>query len=305
MAKKTHPDIVQIANLKIPKDNLEDELNESIAKAKEILKIDVTPTYNTYTSAYGYPLRQPRIQYNEEEFEAFKKEYKAWIHYVSELLKQSFDIPNNEYQRDFVNTGQTLFISGNEDWVKEYKTEIRKKSEYLESLISTLKFIPCIAEIDEQKQTSIAKEPSNKIFIVHGHDEAKRLNVELLIEKLGYEPIVLFKQPSSGATIIEKLEKAISEAAFAIVLYTKCDEGKATGEKELKPRARQNVVFEHGLLCGVLGRKKVVALLEEGVEWPGDLNGIVYIGIDPAGAWQLKLVKEMRAGGLKVDMNKL
>lgn len=144
-----------------------------------------------------------------------------------------------------------------------------------------------------------------RIFIVHGHDEAKRLEVELLIKGLGYEPVVLFKQPNQGATIIEKLEKETNDVAFAIVLYTKCDEGKAIGENEYKPRARQNVVFEHGMVCGVLGRKRVVALREEGVEWPGDLTGIVYIDIDSGGAWKLLLAKEMKAAGLEIDMNKL
>jgi len=39
--------------------------------------------------------------------------------------------------------------------------------------------------------------------------------------------------------------------------------GKATGDPELKPRARQNVVFEHGYLMGKIGRKNVCALVKD------------------------------------------
>ena len=108
-----------------------------------------------------------------------------------------------------------------------------------------------------------------------------------------------------GDTIIEKLLRESSEAAFAIVLYTKCDEGKAVEETDLKPRARQNVVFEHGLMCGMLGRKNVVALVEEGVEVPGDLSGVVYITLDNARRWHFDVAREMKASGLVVDLNKL
>ena len=97
----------------------------------------------------------------------------------------------------------------------------------------------------------------------------------------------------------------MGDASFAIVLYTKCDEGKAVEEGCLKPRARQNVVFEHGLMCGLLGRKHVVALVEDGVEIPSDLSGVVYIRIDEAKRWQFDVAREMKAAGLDVDLNKL
>ena len=125
------------------------------------------------------------------------------------------------------------------------------------------------------------------------------------MKQLGFDPVVLFKAPNMGDTIIEKLFRESREAAFAIVLYTKCDEGKAVEETDLKPRARQNVVFEHGLMCGMLGRKNVVALVEEGVEVPGDLSGVVYITLDSARRWQFDVAREMKASGLVVDLNKL
>lgn len=306
MAKKSQQNIVQAAKLKIPKAEFEQELTACIEKAEGILNITVTPIYESPSRLpYGYGAHLRKYQYNEEEFEAFKKEYRSWIDYSSELLKQAFDIPNNEYQRDFVNRGQGLYFSSNEDWVKEYKDEIRQKRDYLESLLNKLKLIPSLVKEESHKPEIKDNLKSKRVFIVHGHDEAKRLDAELMIKQLGYEPIVLFKQANQGATIIEKLEKETDDIAFAIVLYTKCDEGKAIGEQEYRPRARQNVVFEHGMMCGLLGRKKVVALLETGVEYPGDLSGIIYIDIDSAGAWKLLVAKEMKAAGLDIDINKL
>lgn len=49
------------------------------------------------------------------------------------------------------------------------------------------------------------------------------------------------------------------------------------GEKDLKDRARQNVIFEHGYMVAKLGRDKVIALVDQGVEIPGDLSGVIYI----------------------------
>lgn len=145
----------------------------------------------------------------------------------------------------------------------------------------------------------------SKVFIVHGHDSGAKETVARFVDKLGFEAIILHEQENSGATIIEKLEKH-TDVGFAIVLYTACDVGNVKTEtNNLKPRARQNVVFEHGLLIGKIGRENVVALVKDDVEIPNDLSGIVYETMDSSGAWKLKLAKEMRASGYDIDMNKV
>lgn len=163
---------------------------------------------------------------------------------------------------------------------------------------------------EESKQTNIEENPNNKkmskkVFIVHGHDSAVRSEVELLITKLGYEPIVLFKQANRGKTIIQKLVDEIEEACYAIILYTACDLGRDKNSDTEEKRARQNVVFEHGYVCAKLGLSNVCALLEEGVQKPGDLDGIVYIQLDRSNAWAFSVAKEMKAAGLEIDLNKL
>lgn len=141
-----------------------------------------------------------------------------------------------------------------------------------------------------------------KVFIVHGHDELLRFQVEHFVRTIGLKPIVLMNQASGGNTIIEKIEE-YGEADYAIVLYTLCDEGRKIGTSEFKGRARQNVVFEHGYFIARLGRNKVSAMVKAGVEIQNDIQGVVYIGVETD--WQTQLMKEFRKAELKFDANAL
>jgi predicted nucleotide-binding protein len=149
------------------------------------------------------------------------------------------------------------------------------------------------------------KEPQNmnpKIFIVHGHDELAKVTVARFIEQIGLNPIILHEQASSSKTIIEKIE-SYGEVGFAIVLYTPCDVGAKNGEEQ-NPRARQNVVFEHGYFIGRLGRSKVAALVKGKLETPNDISGVVYIDLDERGAWKMDVAKELREAGYSVDLSR-
>lgn len=130
-----------------------------------------------------------------------------------------------------------------------------------------------------------------KVFIVHGHDDTLKNEVFIFLTKEGFDPVILHYEANEGQTIIEKLEKHISNVSYAVVLYTACDQGKARNETELKNRARQNVVFEHGWLISKLSRKYVAAIVEDGVEFPGDLSGLIRI---PKSDWKYDLSKELR-----------
>lgn len=155
---------------------------------------------------------------------------------------------------------------------------------------------------NEKYDITMNKVNNNKVFIVHGHDSFKT-EVELFLRTIGMDPIILHKQADLGKTIIEKIE-TYSDVAFGIVLYTPDDEGRLKGNTEWSPRARQNVIFEHGFLIGKLGREHVCALLEKSVEKPGDLDGLVYVNMDEAEGWKLQLAKNMKVAGMNVDMNK-
>ncbi len=144
-----------------------------------------------------------------------------------------------------------------------------------------------------------------KVFVVHGHDKSALYETARFFEKLGLEPIILNEQPSSGKTIIEKIEE-YTNVGFGVVLYSPCDIGAKNKPKpEYKNRARQNVVFEHGYLMGKIGRSNVCALVKGDIEIPTDISGIVYISMDDNGAWKISLAKELQRSGYEVDMNKI
>jgi predicted nucleotide-binding protein len=150
--------------------------------------------------------------------------------------------------------------------------------------------------------------PSNvrKVFVVHGHDENLKNAVARFLTRLGLKPIVLHEQPNRGRTIIEKFLD-YSDVGFAVVLLTADDVG---GSAETKPyklsfRARQNVVMELGFFLGTLGRTRVAAIYDNGVEMPSDYSGVLFVPHDKRGAWQYELAKEINAAGISVDGNRL
>lgn len=145
----------------------------------------------------------------------------------------------------------------------------------------------------------------NKIFIVHGHNDAMKYEVARVLDKLGLDSIILHEQVNAGRTIIEKLESNSSEAGFAVILLTADDEGKAKTEDGFKKRARQNVVFEMGLFMGQLGRDRVMLLIESDVEKPGDLDGLVYTDIDKGKAWKYALCDELKKIGFQVSRDNI
>lgn len=142
---------------------------------------------------------------------------------------------------------------------------------------------------------AVAGQP--QVFIVHGHDDVTKYEMAAIIKELGCKPIILHEQASGGLTIIEKIER-YSEVGFGVILYTPCDiGGKRDLELKLTPRARQNVVFEHGYLMAKLGRNKVMAFVKGAIETPTDISGVLYIPLDRDGTWKSELRKEMEAAG--------
>ena len=157
---------------------------------------------------------------------------------------------------------------------------------------------------DEIRKEKPTISMGRKVFVVHGRDRTMKAEVARFLEKLELEPIILHEQPNKGRTIIEKFED-YSDVAYAVVLLTADDMGKlASNKTDLQPRARQNVIFELGFFIGTLGRGKVCALYEEGVELPSDFKGVLYIPLDKQGGWRLKLARELKATGLELDLNK-
>ena len=147
---------------------------------------------------------------------------------------------------------------------------------------------------------------SNRVFVVHGRDEAAKQTMARYLEGLGLEHVILQEQPNEGRTIIEKFEEESQTVGFAVVLGTPDDIGALAIDKDnLRPRMRQNVVFELGYFAAALGRKRVCVLLKGGVERPSDYDGVIYIPFDDGEGWKLTLGRELKAAGFTVDLNRL
>ena len=184
-------------------------------------------------------------------------------------------------------------VSRDEQYTKDITDEILEEAQNsLDTAVSELK-----------KEIPIYS--NHKVFIVHGRDHNLLTQVENVLMKLGLDPIVLQEQANNGKTIIEKIEEC-TDLGFGIVLYTPCDEGRLKSEGgELKPRARQNVVLEHGYLMAKLGRERVCCLVSDDVEFPSDIQGVVYTSAKNVGQWKYKIAKELKAAGFSIDTSKL
>ncbi len=145
-------------------------------------------------------------------------------------------------------------------------------------------------------------ELSREVFIVYGHDIIARDNLELLLRRMGLEPIVLQNLTAAGDTVIEKLERYLGEhgnVGFACVLLTPDDEGhKASHPNEKKYRPRQNVVLELGMVLARLGRHRVAILHKGSVELPSDISGLIYIAFaERVDEVKAKLFRELQDAG--------
>ncbi|WP_375668881.1 TIR domain-containing protein [Bartonella sp. MR168JLCBS] len=122
---------------------------------------------------------------------------------------------------------------------------------------------------------------NKKIFIVHGHDRYALKELELILLKLGLEPYILQNTSGNGLTIIQTLKKEICDSSigFGIVLLTHDDMGYAIsqGAEKVQPRARQNVIFEMGMLAAALPLERIAILQKEGIEMLSDVGGVYYL----------------------------
>lgn len=218
---------------------------------------------------------------------------------VKELMRQKQEKLNNPASVGFVfYTYKPKDVINDSDCVRTITNDvIREVQEELKEADSSL------WKTNEERNRN--NEMNNKVFIVHGRDNAAKTEVARFLEKLGLQPIILHEQPNQGKTLIEKIEE-FTDVSYGIAIYTPCDLGGPNEEKpDLKKRARQNVVFEHGYLLAKLGRKRVCALMRPSVEFPSDMSGILYIDFQSNDAWKLNLAKELYNAGLPVNEKNL
>lgn len=236
-------------------------------------------------------------------------DYRSWENTTENYLVKAFGLnhSNVEQFRDLGRVWAIPFGAGAEFWQEHYRnglsSQLVRLRAYVGQLQTELELSPP-ATMGSVEVASV-KQSSKKVFVVHGHNDAIREACARFLERLDLEPVILHEQPNAGRTIIEKFQD-YADVGFAVVLLTADDTGgtKSSGPAAFQPRARQNVIFELGFFIGKLGRSKVCALYESGVELPSDYNGVLFTPLDAAGNWKFQLCREIKAAGIDVDLNK-
>ncbi|WP_326601845.1 nucleotide-binding protein [Rhodococcus sp. PD04] len=230
-----------------------------------------------------------------------------WKHQNEVAIRNALGIDNPTYKKLVsVKFAPSVYYSGmgNEPYISARFSGVRQSVALLKAAKGEIELVD---PADEPASSAKAAPGGTRVFVVHGHDDVRKLEVASLVRDLtGVKATILSEYPNQGDTIIEKFERASSEAAFAVVIASADDLGaRKSDEGSLSPRARQNVIFELGYFIGKLSRSRVALLVEEGVERPSDTDGIVYITLDPHGGWKLPLAKELNSAGVAVDFQAL
>ena len=249
---------------------------------------------STQTLAYDNKTEKDKIKKRLEML--IRNKFGDESHYLKDLLDVEF-----YYNPLIWFAGQDLSREDRESW-EEGK---HKWCNLIDTMIEEIQSFPSPREVAQAFVTEkVVPTQNRKIFVVHGHDDEMVQATARFLKQIGFDPVILKEQPNQGRTIIEKFED-YADVPFAIVLFSPDDLGKAVGEDSLKPRPRQNVVFELGFFIGKLGRNKVVVLhkVVEHFEMLSDFQGVIF---EPyKDGWEFKVAKEIKAAGFDVDLNKL
>lgn len=267
----------------------ENEIVDQLVQLKRRLLEEVVIAYSTRGTEFG-----------RNRFEALKRK-------TREILDNSLPAESARFDQKMISYSFSAISRWEDVGTWFLNNGGGKYAAYIDSLIMDLEggeYVPPETKEDNISEETPSSTPqNNRVFIVHGHGEAVKERTARFVSKLGLDPVILHEQASKGKTIIEKLEH-YTDVGFALVLYTEDDLGNSSTEAEkgtLNPRARQNVVFEHGLLIGLLSRERVMPIVDGNVELPGDISGVVYISDS---AWQLTVAKELKSAGYDIDLNK-
>lgn len=179
--------------------------------------------------------------------------------------------PLDLYHMSVENTKQKITVL-------ESKKQIEQQYAVLQSYLMTKLTEYRRKAVIQERKKELKKgiKNSKNVFIIHGHNEAKRRELEsLLRDKFGLTPIVLSEQPNQGLTIIEKFEKYALDCSYAFALFTP-DDIVTKGEIQYF-QARPNVIFELGWFYANLGRSRV-CILDQASEQSkifSDLQGVL------------------------------
>ena len=130
----------------------------------------------------------------------------------------------------------------------------------------------------EISELNLESERSKRVFIVHGRDRTSLLELRSLLIDLKVDPVVMQEQPKTGQEVLQMVERLIHGCRGGFVLMTPDDVGRLNAaDGPLLPRARENVIFEAGILTSIFrATNKVCFVLKKPLELPSDMKGLLY-----------------------------
>lgn len=280
--------------------------------AKLLISRDDTKSRIQERIQKGLELKQAQIN-SREALDAAKNDFSKWNSFNAELLKRIFSTEElaEEYSRWIRISVVAMRETSLGEKIADLYKNIDQKIHRIDSIIERLELIPlnnastsAAVPADESNQSS-AK--TKKVFVVHGHDEIVKTNLEVFLREIGLEPVVIHRQADEGLTIIEKFEKH-SDVGYAFILLTpdeiaciKADESEDDNARQKEFRARPNVIFEFGYFVGKLGRSRVCCLYTGDVSLPSDVSGMIYKkftnGIEEVA---YSIIKDLKASGYAI-----
>ena len=143
-----------------------------------------------------------------------EKEFSRWEHAVADWLNAFY--PGQGY------SGEWIALEGS-----KLQRHLRENDEFGIRVVvrARMGWLSRFGRLGSDASTSgTTRIRSNRVFVVHGRDEALRESVARLLEQLGLVSIILHEQPNKGRTVIEKFVD-YSDVGFAVVLLTPDDAG--------------------------------------------------------------------------------
>lgn len=282
----------QPTELLTSRDEAESKLQERIHKGRDIKQIQITSL---------------------DALDTARNEYNKWNSFNTELLKRMFT--TEELAGEYSQWYGGIFISRGEPSLREKISDLFRdiddKIHRLDSILERLVLIPlnnqhAVSETEQMSPKSSSAK-SKKVFVVHGHDDKAKTNLEIFLHEIGLEPVVLHRQADVGLTVIEKFEKH-SDVGYAFILltpdevaYLKSEESKDDDDRTKEFRARPNVIFEFGYFVGKLGRSKVCCLYTGDVALPSDVSGMIYKKFtNSIEEVAYSVIKDLKASGYEI-----
>ena len=147
--------------------------------------------------------------------------------------------------------------------IKDPHGELEKRVAHVRRLVDSLESLP---------QATKTQLQGKRIFIGHGRSPLWRELKDFIAGRLGLPWDEFNREPVAGVTTSERLERMMSDAAFAFLIMTAEEE-----HADSKVHARPNAIHEVGLFQGKLGIRRAIVLLEEGCSEFSNITGLSQI----------------------------